>query len=254
MARATKTREKTKTKTKVRGGRVVTTTTTKRKAKGTKTKTTTETITELPAKRTRRTPEEARAHILAAARAVLSELGPDKAGLKDIAREAGVSHGLVTHYFGTFEALVEETLALQVMSARERLLSALTDGEQITAARVVHEFFEVVDDPLYGRLAAWALLSGRFENDDFFSRRNKGPASFADAIEAWLAASGRPPIDRDELETMMVLAITTALGYAIGRETLWDSFGRTPTKARDRRFRDLVGDVIERRLTRDDPG
>ena len=33
---------------------------------------------------------------------VLAELGPDRAGLKDVARRAGVSHGLVTHYFGPF--------------------------------------------------------------------------------------------------------------------------------------------------------
>ena len=108
--------------------------------------------------------------------------------------------------------------------------------------------FEVVDDPLYGRLVAWAILSGRVSSDDFFSRHERGPAKVADGIEVWLSAKGRPPIDRDELEATMLLAITTALGYAIGREVLWDSFGRKPTKKRDARFRGLVADMIASRL------
>ena len=97
-------------------------------------------------------------------------------------------------------------------------------------------------------LAAWALLSGRFDDADFFSRRERGAARFADAIEAWVGASDRAPIDREELEAVIVLAITTSLGYAIGREALWDSLGRKPSKARDERFRALVADLIERRL------
>ena len=60
--------------------------------------------------RIRRTPKAARALILEAASGVLADLGPDRAGLKEVAAAAGVSHALVTHYFGTFSALVEEVL------------------------------------------------------------------------------------------------------------------------------------------------
>ena len=198
--------------------------------------------------RVRRTPEESRALILDAARRVLAELGPDKAGLKDIAKEAGVSHGLVTHYFGTFEALVEETLAAQVAQARTEVLQRLLSSEEVTVTSALEQFFTVVDDPLYGRLLGWAILGDRFQSADWFSRREKGPARVADAIEAWLGAKGRGPVDRDELENALLIAITTALGYAIGRDVLWASLGRTPSKARDARFRTLVAEMIESRL------
>jgi AcrR family transcriptional regulator len=57
-------------------------------------------------KRVRRTPEEARTLILDAADSVFREHLPDVVGLKDVARAAGVSHALVTHYFGTYAGLV----------------------------------------------------------------------------------------------------------------------------------------------------
>src|SRR5690349_10474032 len=65
-----------------------------------------------PAKATRRRrdPETARAEILDAAERVLSTRPPDQVGLKDVAEVAGVSHGLVSHYFGTYAELVEEVL------------------------------------------------------------------------------------------------------------------------------------------------
>ncbi|HZJ68032.1 MAG TPA: helix-turn-helix domain-containing protein [Kofleriaceae bacterium] len=51
-----------------------------------------------PKPRVRRSPEEARTHILDAADAVFRDHLPDAVGLREIAVAAGVSHGLVTHY------------------------------------------------------------------------------------------------------------------------------------------------------------
>jgi AcrR family transcriptional regulator len=46
-------------------------------------------------------PDERRDQILAAARRVYVRTSPDEASTTDIAREAGVTRGLVHHYFGT---------------------------------------------------------------------------------------------------------------------------------------------------------
>ena len=70
-------------------------------------------------KRARRSPEEARALILEAAERVFATHLPDVVGLKDVAREAGVSHALVTHYFGTYSALVEATLERRFFKLRD---------------------------------------------------------------------------------------------------------------------------------------
>ncbi len=71
-----------------------------------------------PATRTRRSPEEARAVILRAAESLLADRGPDGVGLKDVAVRAGVSHALVTHYFGTIDALIDA--ALEAHAAEQR--------------------------------------------------------------------------------------------------------------------------------------
>ena len=57
-------------------------------------------------KRIRRTPEEARALILRAARERLSRTGPEGLRLQDIAADAGISHPSILHHFGNREGLV----------------------------------------------------------------------------------------------------------------------------------------------------
>ncbi len=73
--------------------------------------------------RRRRDPTEARRELLDAAERVLAIHGPDAVGLRDVAREAGVSHGLVTHYFGTYDALVEAVFARRT----ERLAAEIAE-------------------------------------------------------------------------------------------------------------------------------
>src|SRR5438128_2211734 len=63
--------------------------------------------------------------ILDAADRVFERFMPDEVGLKEVAREAGVSHGLLTHYFGTYDALVEAALERRVERARAAILEKL---------------------------------------------------------------------------------------------------------------------------------
>src|SRR5258707_3200408 len=53
-----------------------------------------------PARRVRRTPEEAKRLILEAAHALVARTGPQGLRLQDIAAEAGSSHPLILHHFG----------------------------------------------------------------------------------------------------------------------------------------------------------
>src|SRR5262245_288147 len=74
--------------------------------------------TRSPKPRTRRTPEDARTHILDAADAVFRDHLPDGVGLREIADAAGVSHGLITHYFSTYDGLVAAVIARRLEAAR----------------------------------------------------------------------------------------------------------------------------------------
>lgn len=199
--------------------------------------------------RVRRTPEEARALILASATRLIAERGPDAVGLKDVARDAGVSHALVTHYFGTYDALVEAALAAEVRRTREALLARV----QLTTPSDVEGWidlcFSALGSPQYGRLAAWALLTGRARRADFFPRREKGMKVVADAIEARVhELSGTLPFSREQLEQALVLVMSAGVGYALGGELFWASLGHEATQARELTFRENLASILRRDL------
>lgn len=192
-------------------------------------------------KRVRRSPEEARALILEAAERVFAARGPDAAGLKDVAREAGVSHALVSHYFGTYEGLVEQVFERYVARMRTGLitrLAALSGGGAADVDLLVDDFFATVAQPSYTRLALWALLSGRLDAKDFFARRQQGMRLVADAIEA-AAARGPEPLrlSRAQLELLLVDMLASGFGYLLGASVFWESLGRKATEERDEAFR-----------------
>src|SRR6185503_1118148 len=72
--------------------------------------------------RRRRDPATARQELLDAAERVFAQRQPDRVGLKEVAREAGVSHALITHYFGTYAGLLEATLERRNRATREAAL------------------------------------------------------------------------------------------------------------------------------------
>src|SRR6201997_5846248 len=72
-----------------------------------------------------------RAAILAEAASLVAERGPDRVSLRELAREAGVSHAAPAHHFtdrrGLFTALAAqgfELLAVALADARPRFLDA----------------------------------------------------------------------------------------------------------------------------------
>src|SRR5512146_84748 len=79
-------------------------------------------------RRRRRAPEVARQELLDAAERVFAAHHPDQVGLKDVAREAGVSHALITHYFGTYAGLIEAALERRVRALRLRIFERLREA------------------------------------------------------------------------------------------------------------------------------
>src|SRR5262245_23077588 len=82
-------------------------------------------------RRRRRAPEVAKLELLDAAERVFADNQPDQVGLKDIAREAGTSHALITHYFGTYAGLVEATLERRMNAMREDIRAQLRDVQML---------------------------------------------------------------------------------------------------------------------------
>ena len=203
-------------------------------------------------KRVRRTPEQARALILEAAREVLAEVGPDKAGLKEVAKRAGVSHALITHYFGTMAGLLDASIEEHARVLREELISRAA-GLGRSPAELTRFAMEMLSDPNYSRVIVWAAMTKRMANEDFFPRRQQDARVVADAIEATSKADGKKPLSRDEIEALMVTVWCAGFGYSIVRDTLWEAFGKESSDERDQEFYGFVGDLVARYVGTDEP-
>src|ERR1700681_4516097 len=82
-----------------------------------------------PARRVRRTPEEAKRLILETARALVARTGPQGLRLQAIAPEAGISHPLILHHFGSRAGLVRALTREAAAELRDRLVQSMTQPE-----------------------------------------------------------------------------------------------------------------------------
>src|SRR5215468_1442686 len=112
--------------------------------------------------RQRRSPEDARSLILDAADRVFRDHLPDAVGLREIAAAAGVSHGLVTHYFATYEGLVNAVIERRLAAARTAAFAHLA---QMTLAPdeapLLSILVDLLEDRTLVRLLVWSFLTGR---------------------------------------------------------------------------------------------
>ena len=159
-------------------------------------------------KRIRRTPEDARAHILDAAEAILAKGGgPAALRLQDVADQAGVSHPTILHHFGSREGLV------RAINKRgfEKLTGATT--EQMASARPGHD----------GLKATFAAYRGGLAQRTIWLMQSKEPPPperpelFEKVVESFhqmrqrFAAPGAEP---DLADTRAVLHLTTLAAFA----------------------------------------
>jgi AcrR family transcriptional regulator len=170
----------------------------------------------------RRTPEEARAAILDAADRVFARSLPDAVGLREIAVEAKVTHGLVTHYFSTYANLVDLVLVRRLAVARETALARLasttfTPNDQPLLAAML----DVLDDKTLIRLIVWRSLSN---DGGLMIGRNGELRRLLDAmISRFEAAGGKA--DRARFEFAFTAAISLVVGWGVMGEAVTSAIG-----------------------------
>jgi len=200
----------------------------------------------VPRKRRRRAPEVARAAILDAAERVFGRRDPGEVGLKDIGRQAGVSHALITHYFGTYAGLVQATLERRLVAVRMRIAERLRDAGVLSRPEeLLAMLFEALQDPVHLRLMKWLTASERAETLHTFALQQQGLAVIARQVAAALRAEAtanaastpnNAPAEPDgddreavrAIELVLVTAVAAALGYAIHRHALAGTIGTSP--------------------------
>ena len=149
------------------------------------------------------TAEDKPRQILDAAVRVFAEQGYESSRVADIAREAGVAYGLVYHYFGSKDAILEAVFR----QAWGRLLAAVAVAEK-TGADATEQLSLVVkivlrawrDDPDLVRLLVREVTRNRHIQDELdeigqgfaslerIVRRGQGEGSFRSAADPQIAA------------------------------------------------------------------
>jgi len=142
---------------------------------------------------TRAEPDARRASLIEAAARVLARDGASGASVRSIAAEAGVSPGLVGHYFDGVDALIAATYAhvgAQVSAALDTAMRAAGDEPRARLlAYVTASFAPPIADPalLATWVAFWSLVKPRPDiaalHDDIYG-------AYRSDLETLLAASG----------------------------------------------------------------
>ncbi|CAH0130960.1 TetR/AcrR family transcriptional regulator [Rhodococcoides fascians] len=133
---------------------------------------------------------EGRAALLTAAVRVVAERGLRKLTYREVARQAGVAHGLVAHHFGSGEALLEAALQFSLQNSMTAISSRPGSGD-IDA--LLNGLSSMVDANPYDQAFQYELI--------LESRRSPGLTvhvqavydAYVEAIRHELAAAGIDP-------------------------------------------------------------
>lgn len=110
--------------------------------------------------------DERRKQFIEATITTIARTGYARATLTDVARTAGLSHGLVIFHFGTKEALFVETLLYLAGEYRDNWVNALAEAAPDPAAQlealIRADFNDAICD--HDRLAAWSAFWGESQN------------------------------------------------------------------------------------------
>lgn len=198
--------------------------------------------------RRRRSPERARQEILDAAERVFARSQPDQVGLKEVAREAGVSHALITHYFGTYAGLLEAALERRIRATREAALARLREPDALSRpADLLELLFRMLQDPVHLRLMRWMLASERPAASHAFALQEHGLAVIAEQVARALSPEPSPALLRD-VEITLLTAVSAAYGYALAKHALAAALDLEPSRELDDQVRHTLAAMVQTQI------
>lgn len=206
--------------------------------------------------RRRRTAEEARHEILAAAQRRLAEGGPEAIRLKEIARDLGISHPTILHHFESREGLMQALARSAIGALNADVLRAISDPRRGTSPEaVLDRVFETLGESGHARLLAWAALSDRGPAAGRSEQQQQLLRVLADAVHHRLSqeartAGGRVPA-REEADFTVRLVAAAMLGDALMGSILNRLGGLPDEPAVQRRFRVWLARLLDERFRRE---
>lgn len=178
-----------------------------------------------PASRRRRDPEGHRAAILAAARVAFAERGYARTTVRDIARRAGVTHGLITRQFGSKERLFLAAVPGNRDLERVAAGDPATLPERIARGFVARMEADAVGDPLVALLrsaasderAATQLLAAMQERSIAVYRSVLAPAAPGSSAAPGAVEHPAPVAPADDLDIRVALLGAQLIGVTFTR-------------------------------------
>jgi AcrR family transcriptional regulator len=170
--------------------------------------------------RRRRDREKTVADILDAAERLLGDKGPDGFGLAELGREAGISFGLIHHYFGGKEGLLRAVLGRTLRDMGRDIRRLQEDHtfwrRDAPAVQVVFDTF--ARSPGFSRLLAWGLLTGLIGSEDVAREFRKDRVALEAMLEAFRVEA--PDETRDNVAVITTLLVSAVLGFHLLRPLL----------------------------------
>jgi TetR/AcrR family transcriptional regulator, repressor for neighboring sulfatase len=198
-----------------------------------------------PARRLRRTPDESRELILDTAQALIARTGPDGLRLQDIAAEAGISHPLILHHFGSRAGLVRALARRATAALRDRLIAA-TAAPDYSFEQQIDRVFDGLRDGL-AQLLVWLAAT---EPDGSESGETMLMREIIDTLHARRIAAAPPAamVSREDTEWRAFLVTFAAFGDALYGAALRRSAGLPDDDETDRRFRAWLATLMRESL------
>jgi AcrR family transcriptional regulator len=162
--------------------------------------------------------------IIAAMRASVGQRGASGSTFDHVAREAGVSRGLLHYYFGSKERLLVEVVRhdceVRNRNMDERLAKAQTVDEILDALVVGLE--EFLEDDAGGQAVIYEMLSASRHSEEIRSELAELYRQWRERLAGWLRTKEREGVIRLQADAEAVASILFSLGDGFGIQVLAD--------------------------------
>jgi AcrR family transcriptional regulator len=162
--------------------------------------------------------------IIAAMRASVGQRGASGSTFDHVAREAGVSRGLLHYYFGSKERLLVEVVRhdceVRNRNMDERLAKAQTVDEILDALVVGLE--EFLEDDAGGQAVIYEMLSASRHSEEIRAELAELYRQWRERLAGWLRTKEREGVIRLQADAEAVASILFSLGDGFGIQVLAD--------------------------------
>jgi AcrR family transcriptional regulator len=163
--------------------------------------------------------------IIAAMRTSVGKRGAAGSTFDHVAREAGVSRGLLHYYFGSKERLLVEVVRhdcdVRNQAMDERLERARSIDEILDA--LVVGLNEFIEDEEGSQAVIYEMLSASRHSEEIRAELAELYRQWRERLAGWLRVKEREGVIRLEAEPEAVASILFALGDGFGIQVLCDS-------------------------------